>query len=231
SPAAYWKSSSTKYLVHYSHENRPIVISYKVGNGEVVWWARATPLTNLGITRKGNLALFLNSLGGKNVRVLWDEYYHGQHDSLGAYMDELPIQFGLWQCALLALALVLTYSRRNSPIYSLDSTSRLSPLEFVHTLGGLYRRARATHSALEVPYNRFRTLAVRQLGLKPDVDSADLARALRKRTGYKDQRLDELLKNIETTLHYGDLKEDQVLKLLQELNLHMQNLKLIAKPE
>lgn len=231
SPAAYWKTSATNYLVHYADNKRPIVVSYKSGNGEVIWWARATPLTNLGIVAKGNLALLLNSLGGKDVRVLWDEYYHGQHDSLDAYVGEPPIWYGLWQCALLALALVLTYSRRNSPIYPPDSPPRLSPLEFVHTLGGLYRRAHATHSALEIPYNRFRMLAARQLGLKQDVDSAVLVRALRNRTGYDDKGLEELLANIETTLRYGDPKEEQALKLLQELNHHMQKLKLVAKPE
>ncbi|HET7871383.1 MAG TPA: hypothetical protein VFL42_02655, partial [Terriglobales bacterium] len=182
-------------------------------------------------TGKGNLALLLNSLGGKDVRVLWDEYYHGEHDSLGEYFKEPPLKYGFLQCLLLALALVLTYSRRNSPVYPPDDPPRLSPLEFVHTLGGLYRRAHATRSALEVPYNRFRQLAARQLGLKPDVDSADLARALRNRTGYKDKGLEELLAEIETTLRYGEPKEERALKLLQDLNRHMQDLKLIAKPE
>src|SRR5947209_5375875 len=31
SPVAYWKDSSTAYLIHYADEGRPIVISYKVG--------------------------------------------------------------------------------------------------------------------------------------------------------------------------------------------------------
>ena len=231
SPTAYWKNSSTKTLVHYADGKRPIVVSYRVGKGEVIWWGGSTPLTNAALTRVGNLALLLNSLGGTDVRVMWDEHYHGYHDTLGAYMAEPPLKYGLLQCLLVALALLLTYSRRNTPIYPPGDPPRLSPLEFVHTLGGLYRRARATHAALEVPYNRFRTLAMRQLGLRPDVSSGDLARALGQRTGYKEQGLEELLQTIETTLSYGDPKEEQVLKLLQELNRHTQNLKLIAKPE
>lgn len=231
SPTAYWKNSSTKTLVHYADGKRPIVVSYRVGKGEVIWWGGSTPLTNAAITRAGNLALLLNSLGGKDVRVMWDEHYHGYHDTLGAYMAEPPLKYGLLQCLLVALALLLTYSRRNTPTYPPGDPPRLSPLEFVHTLGGLYRRARATHAALEVPYNHFRTLATRQLGLRPDVSSGDLARALGHRTGYKEQGLEELLQNIETTLSYGDPKEEQVLKLLQELSRHTQNLKLIAKPE
>ena len=231
SPAAYWKHSSTNYVVHYADGKRPIVVSYQVGKGEVIWWGGNTPLSNAAITRGGNLALLLNSLGGKDVRVIWDEYYHGYHDSLGAYMADAPLRYGLLQCFLVALALLLTYSRRNTPIYPPDDPPRLSPLEFVHTLGGLYRRARATHAALEIPYNRFRSLATRQLGLRPDVTSSDLARALRNRMGYKDEGLGELLKNIETTLSQSEPSEEEILKLLQELNRHMQDLKLIAKEE
>jgi uncharacterized protein DUF4350 len=231
SPAAYWKTTSTNFFVHYADNKRPILVSYKVGNGEVIWWARATPLTNLGITAKGNLALLLNSLGGKDVRVLWDEYYHGERDTLDEYFHEPPLKYGFLQCLLLATALILTYSRRNSPIYPPDAQPRLSPLEFVHTLGGLYRRAHATRSALEIPYNRFRMLAARQLGLKQDVEAAVLARALRNRTRSKDKGLEELLNEIEATLRLGDPREDRVLKLLQELNRHMQDLKLIGKPE
>ncbi len=231
SPAAYWKHSSTGYVVHYADDKRPIVVSYKVGQGEVIWWSRATPLTNAGITRGGNLALLLNSLGGKNVRVMWDEYYHGYHDALGAYMSEPPLKYGLLQCFLVALALLLTYSRRNTPIYPPNEPPRLSPLEFVHTLGGLYQRAHATHAALEIPYNRFRALATRPLGLRPDASSGDLAQALRSRMGYKEKGLDDTLKNIETTLSCSEPKEEETLKLLQELNRHMQNLKLMAKEE
>ncbi len=229
SPAAYWKHSTTNYVVHYAAGKRPIVVSYKVGQGEVIWWSRATPLTTAALTRGGNLALLLNSLGGKDVRVLWDEYYHGYHDTLGAYFSEPPLEYGLLQCFLVALALLLTYSRRNTPIYPADDQPRLSPLEFVHTLGGLYRRAHATHAALEIPYGRFRSLATRQLGLRPDASAADLARALRSRMGYKEEGLEKLLQDIETTLRYGEPKEEAALKLLQELNRHMQNLKLIAK--
>ena len=49
---------------------------------------------------------------------------------------------------------------------SMTVSSRLSPLEFVQTLGKLYRRANAVHSALEIPYARFRMLATRQLGIQ-----------------------------------------------------------------
>ena len=62
SPRGYWKSKSIHYFAHYADDNRPIVVSYKIGKGQVIWWAAPTPLTNAGISVSGNLALFLNSV-------------------------------------------------------------------------------------------------------------------------------------------------------------------------
>lgn len=229
SPAGYWKHSGTSYLVHYADGNHPIVVSYKIGKGEVIWWAASTPLTNLGITRAGNLALLLNSLGrDRNEHILWDEYFHGYHETFSGYLAEQPLRYGLLQCGLIVLGLLLTFSRRNTPIYPADDPPRLSPLEFVHTLGGLYRRARTNHAALEVPYNRFRALATRQLGLRPDTSPEDMARAFADRMGYKDEGFPKLLRKIEALLREGNLKEQPVLKLVQELNHHMLKLKLIG---
>ena len=230
SPRAYWKSKSTHYLAHYTDDNRPIVVSYKTGKGEIIWWAAATPLTNAGISASGNVSLFLNSIEeSKDTHILWDEYFHSTHRSMDDYMGDPPIRYGLLQCVLFGLALVLTYSRRNLPIHPLPQRSRLSPLEFVQTLGGLYRRAKATRAALEVPYQRFRMTAARHLGLRPDVPAEDLARSLHNRLGYRDEGLLHLMHTIETTLANPYSKEETVLKLVQDLNAHMQQLKLVQQ--
>ncbi len=229
SPAAYWKKSSTAFLAHYSDDGRPIVVSYKVGKGEVIWWGGTTPLTNAAIGSSGNLALLLNSLGAAgSVHVYWDEYFHNDRRMAGSYFWGTPsIKYASWQCFAIFLVLLFTYSRRNGPIHPWTEPIRLSPLEFVHTLGNLYHRASATHSALEVPYTRFRVLATRQLGIKTDVPSADLARAVRSRLGYKDDSLDKLLQQIETALYDPGLNEARALELVQQLSVYMQNLKLI----
>ena len=181
SPAAYWKGPSTNSLAHYADDGRPIVVSYKVGRGEVIWWGANTPLTNAAIARSGNMALLLNSLGEPGeVRVLWDEYFHGYRSSLGALYGHAsdPIRSAAMLCwfflrsSLLSRVATGRFIRCRQP-------SRLSPLEFVHTLGRLYRRANAVHSALAIPYARFRALAARQLGISPDVLAAELARARR----------------------------------------------------
>jgi hypothetical protein len=229
SPTAYWKGPSTTFLAHYADDGRPIVVSYKVGLGEVIWWGANTPLTNAAISRSGNLALLLNSLGEPGeVHVFWDEYFHGATSSLGAYIGDPPLKYGLLQALLIFLALIFTFSRRNGPVHPLPEASRLSPLEFVHTLGKLYRRANAVHSALAIPYARFRTLATRQLGINSEVPAADLARAIKTRLRYKDDSLAELLQQIESALHAPELAEPFALNLVQQLSFHTRNLKLIS---
>jgi len=227
-PGAYWKDFSTAVLVHYADENRPIVVSYKVGKGEVIWWGASTPLSNAAIGKSGNLALLLNSLGPANdVQVFWDEYFHGYRSSFGGYLAEKPVFYGLLQCLLVFVALLFTFSRRNGPIHPLAEPSRLSPLEFVHTLGRLYHRAHAAHSALAVPYARFRMLATRQLGINPDAPASELARALRSRLRHKDDKLDELFAQIENALRSPELSEKWALDLAQQLARRTQDLKLI----
>jgi hypothetical protein len=230
-PGAYWKEASTVHLVHYADENRPIVVSYKVGQGEVIWWASSMPLSNAQISQAGNLSLLLNSLGDAgSAHVYWDEYFHSEQKTAWSYFRTRPIFLGLAQGGLVLLALLLTYSRRNGPIYPLHEPSRLSPLEFVETLGGLYRQAKAVRVALEVPYARFRTLATRQLGLKNDIAAADLARAIRNRLGYKDDSLQDLLHAVETALYDPGLQESKALDLAQQLSWHTQRLQLISHP-
>jgi Domain of unknown function (DUF4350) len=229
---AHWGKADLGQLVHYSHEGKGIVVSYKIGEGEVIWWAGNTPLTNAGIRQSGNLALLLNSLGGsKSTRIMWDEYFHAFHDSLFGYFATPPLKYGIVQCVIIFIVLVLTFGRRNAPIRPAIEPSRLSPLEFVQTLGNLYRRADATRTALEVPYKRFRALLVRRLGLRNDVTAAELLESAGKRLGYKDPDFENTLKEIMNGLQDPDIQEAKVLELVQRLNRHARNLKLTTQEE
>jgi hypothetical protein len=226
-PAGYWEHPSTAVLVHYAAEDgRPVMVSYRVGKGQVIWWASSTPLSNAGISTSGNLALLLNSLGGAGTHVYWDEYFHGIRRTLLSYAFEWPAFLGLVQGGLVVVALLVTYSRRNGPIYPRDESSRLSPLEFVETLGGLYRRAHHTRTALEVPYTRFRALATRRLGLKADLPSPDLARAIHNRFNVPNDVLQDLFRDIETAMYDPELTEAETLRLVQQLSRHARSLQL-----
>lgn len=232
SPSAHWNQVAAGQLVHYADGGKGIVVSYRVGEGEVIWWAADQPLNNAGINQAGNLSLFLNSLGGsKTTRILWDEYFHSPRVAGSSSNWVRPLQYGFWQCLLVFAALVLTFGRRNAPIRPLSQPSRLSPLEFVQTLGNLYRRANATHTALEVPYNRFRALLIKRLGLRNDVSSSELLESARRKLGYRDPGFEDTVKQILNSLRSSELKEAKVLELVQRLNRHVRNLKLISEKE
>lgn len=232
SPAAHWGQATAGQLVHYADEGKGIVVSYRVGVGEVVWWGASQPLNNLGIKQAGNLSLLLNSLGGsRQTKILWDEYFHSQHFAHSTSVWVPPLKYGFWQCLLVFVALVLTFGRRNAPIRRLNDPSRLSPLEFVQTLGSLYRRANATRTALEVPYNRVRSLLIRRLGLRNDVSSSELLESVRKKLGYRDPDFEDTFREALQVLHAPEIKEAKVLELSQRLNQHARNLKLIPLNE
>ena len=229
SPPSHWGDPKPAQLVHYSQNGKGIVVSYKVGKGEVIWWAGSGCLMNSGIRDDGNLDLLLNSIGPRGTRVLWDEYLHSWHEAETGFTSFPPIRYGLVQCGLAFVALLLAYARRNAPIHPLYEPSRLSPLEFVNTLGSLYQRANATRTALEVPYHRFRALLAKRLGLRANASSADLARGARRRLAYNEPGLEESLEQIERSLNNLDLKEATVLELVQKLSQHAHDLKLISQ--
>ncbi len=229
-PSGYWASDGPAEMRHYGEGDQAMVISYPVGKGEVIWWGGDTPLTNAGISASGNLELLLNSIGdpGK-VHVFWDEYFHGSSGGLAAYMAAPPIKYGLLQCGIIFIAFLFTFARRNAPLRPLSDQPRLSPLEFVQTLGGLYRRASAPNLALEVSYARFRYLLTRRLGLKPGTDPAVLARAVRERLGYKGDSFPEFLEQLEHAVYDYELRESKALDLVRQLGKYSEELKLIPQ--
>ena len=226
-PQAYWSGSSPALPLYGSKDN-VVVVKYQHGKGEILWWASATPLTNAGLKEAGNLEFFLTCLGDKQAtRVLWDEYFHGRRRSLVTAMTATQIKWLFAQLALLALAVLATYSRRSGPVRAPAAESRLSPLEFVDTLGGLYQRANATAVAVDVAYRRFRHLLVRRLGMARDISVEDLENAVRVRWGLPAPDFATTLKECEAGRFYADLPEKEALRLVRSLHDYGLKLKLI----
>ncbi|MGC1385483.1 MAG: DUF4350 domain-containing protein, partial [Candidatus Acidiferrales bacterium] len=148
---ATWGSLNQNVVALYGDPDAATVVAWSSGKGEVLWWAGPTPLTNAGITQDDNLTFFLNSVRRSKrsgeYHIYWDEYFHGERQSLWSYAEHTSIKWGLLQIGLIAIAVVFTFSRRSGPVYKPVRVSRLSPLEYVDTLGGLYQRAKAGPAA------------------------------------------------------------------------------------
>ncbi len=214
-----WEDRPTGPLALYGDGKKAVVISYAVGRGQVIWWAGSTPLTNAGLLRDNNLALFLNSVGPpEQTRVLWDEYYHGHHGSVTDYFGRTPLRWGLLQLGLVFLAVCWAYARRSGPVRAPVVESRLSPLEYVETVGDLYHRAHASAAAVELAYQRFGFRLAQQLGLPARATPEQLYEAAARRLGRRDPELLRVLRRCEAAKKRAELRDDEALALVQSLH-------------
>ncbi len=224
-----WKGEQPEALEYYGDGGGGTVVRFSLGKGTIIWWANSAPLTNYGLKQSSNLELFLNSVGNPHAkRILWDEYFHGERRGFWSFLGKTPFSWALLQAAVLILAALLTYSRRSGPITVPVEESRLSPLEFVETVGDLYARKRAAGGAVEIALQRFRTLLSRRPSLrfgtasgKPDVAAIDQLQG-------PEKEMAPVLAECESVVRHGEAGEAQALKLVQELHDFARKLRLVS---
>lgn len=214
-----WAPISLRKIAVYGSKDTAAVVTYRFGKGQVIWWASATPLTNQFIRQSGNLAFFLNCVGRpRQVKIFWDEYFHGIRGSLLTFLARTPLLWGLMQMCLIFLVIIATYSRRLGPIRLPVTQSRLSPMEFVDTLGDLYTSANASSTAVGVSYRRFRFILTRKLGLPIDFPCADLAKRASENLGWEEEPLLQAMSRCELAAKNDHIHVDQPLALVQQLH-------------
>ncbi len=219
-----WVASDGSQVPLYSDAEEPVVVTWRLDKGRILWWAAPTPVINSGISRDGNLPFFLGCIQAlrpgaspNETTVLWDEYFHGYRGSLWDYFAETPVPWAVFQLGLVAVFVLLAFSRRSGPLYAPVVASRLSPLEFVDTLGDLYRRANAGSAAVRVAYHRFRTQLLRRLALAPSISNLQLDAAVRERLGWKQPGLMDTLQRAERAAREPDVTSADALKIVQAL--------------
>ena len=77
-----WTAFEPKFRVSQLCGKDAVVVSYRHGAGEAIWWSSPMPMTNRGLKEDASLKLLLSSIGGANRQVLFDEYFHGARASL-----------------------------------------------------------------------------------------------------------------------------------------------------
>ena len=213
--SAWWRLGDAA-LPAYGNDGLARVVILSRGQGEIVWWAAATPLTNAGLREPGNLEFVLAALGSRERPVIFNEYVHG-HSTTAISQARIA---GGWLAAhgvLVALAILVTFARRSGPIIDPLVESRLSPLEFATTLGALYQRAGAATVAVDVAYRRFTYRLARRLGLSPTAPVDAIARAAGGRWGLQDESFAELLRACDAARGDADLSPARALSLTRQL--------------
>ena len=230
-PPFEWHPHAGNQVVAYGNSQTAAVVTYPVGAGRVVWWGSPSPLTNRSIKESGNVMLLLNSIGDSRRRVLWDEYFHGARGDLLSYVAKTPLP---WVCVQIALAMLLilaTYSRRYGTIRMPGKFSRLSPLEFVDTLGSLYNTAHAGSAAVRVAYQRFRFQITRQLGLAGNAPAAEIAKSSARMLGWDETLVMGSLLQADRASRSINLSDAEALEIVQELHDYTARLETRRTPE
>jgi len=186
-------------------------------------------MSNGSIREKGNLALFLNSIGSPSSRILWDEYFHGMRRSLSSYFAETPLPWAGLQVAIAFAALIFTFSRRSGPVRMPAEDLRTSPLEFVDTLGDLYQTAHAAPAAVGVAYQRLRSSLTRRLGIPAKAKLPELSRAASVRFGLHEDTLFHTLSQAERAMRDINLSDEEALDQVQALQGFSDRLETRAK--
>jgi hypothetical protein len=227
-PYASWSNGAAIPL--YGTKDKTYAVQIRHGKGEAIWLASATPFTNAGIQVAGNLEFLLAAIGDKQqTHVLYDEYVHG-YGERDAPETSHPLAIALLlQSGVLALAVLLTFSRRSGPLRAVPPPSRLAPLEFVETLGGLYQQARAAAVAVGVYYQRFQYWITRRLGLNKNATPDEIARAVRDRWDVQDEAFLNTLNAAASARYQPDLPQKQALEVVQKLHAYAVQFKLFPK--
>jgi len=228
-PSASWSKGSAIGL--YGDQDHTYAAQIPLGQGDAIWLSSATPFTNAGIRSLGNLEFVLAAVGDKeHTRVLFDEYVHGYGDHNSRKQTSHPLTSALLvQSALLAFAALLTFSRRSGPLRPVSPPSRLAPLEFVETLGGLYQQAHASAVAVDVYYQRFHYWITRRLGLNKSATPEDIARAVTDRWNINDGAFLGVLLAAAAARYQPDLPHKQALEIVQKLHNYAVQFKLFPK--
>jgi hypothetical protein len=164
-----WAALGSEFRVSQLCGDDAVVVSYKYGAGEAIWWSSPLPMTNRGLKEDASLKLMLASVGGPDRNVLFDEYFHGARASLWDTAKGLPLGQIAWQCLLVGLLLVLSFGRRSGPLRMPARLPRSSPLEFAESMGRLYGKAGATQAAVDGARRRLLKFLEEQCGIPREV--------------------------------------------------------------
>ncbi|MGH9586333.1 MAG: DUF4350 domain-containing protein [Acidobacteriaceae bacterium] len=223
-----WKSEAAHSVrIDQACGQDAVVVHYSEGPGEVIWWSSAAPLSNRGLKNDSSLRLLLASVGGPGRTVLFDEYIHGDRESLWQTMSGTPVKALAWQLAAVALLLLVSFGRRSGPLWEPSRPSRTSPLEFAESMGALYQKAGTTEVAVGAAERRLMDFLHNEGGIPRETLRSGpdaIASTVAARFSYSGPELAEDLKAAQET-EFNKLSAKGALELVRRLDRHISNLR------
>jgi hypothetical protein len=215
-----WKLDRPSQRAAFVCAHEGVVVDYPAGKGTVIWWASASQLENQYIAAHGSLELLLNSLAlRRGDRIIWDESLHAAPPAAWNPLEDRVILALLAQLFAVGLLLVLARGRRSGPLRPFPVAARNAPMEFVRSLGGLYRSSGGNDVPVSIAYERFRARLAHRYGVAgaQTADAATLAATLSERFAIAAQPLKHDLEACENAGRLTNLNSRQALTLVKAL--------------
>jgi hypothetical protein len=182
-------------------------------------------LTNSEIDQAGNLILLLNATRLYGQSGIWfNEFSHGY--TLAQTTRETfswPLGLVVIQLALGLLLLYYYWGKRFGRPIPLPALPDLVAGEYVASLAGIYRQARARRLILNSIYQGFKRNLAQYLGAPRNLPSGDLVAAISKRPLLDTKKLAGLLEHCETLLNKSGLSETDLFAIVKQMEKWQQN--------
>lgn len=214
----YWRLRPRDAHVLLGTAERPVLIEFGLGKGQVVALSDAAWLTNAGLPQRQRLALALDLLLKPGLPILFDEYRHGLAEQPG--LAYVLARYGLLPTAFAALALLALVAWRTTPAEAPPPPEGGEPVvvrdSLVEARAGIYVRTLRPAQAVALIEHDLRS------GLRGALGSrAHSWRDLRQRLGERRPalagRLDALLKELSAARGRPDATLASLVPLLQRV--------------
>ncbi len=144
--------SEAGWVAHFGDARGKVLLSRRMGKGELVWLAGSDTVSNLGIGERDNARLATLLAAASPGRAIWfDEYHQGYVDESGVW--ERMSAGGQWAVVLALLAVcaaVLSRGRRIAPAVPAPEEPEARTGAYIGSLAELYRKAGARAEVLSM---------------------------------------------------------------------------------
>ena len=191
----------------FGDDSGPFILSVVAGKGRLIVVADSWFASNYNLPRADNAVFLANILrdhAHPGDRILFDELHNGggvegeSYTLWGALGQPLKLAAVQFLCAFFILIGVVAV-RFGTPTPLLQGVTRTSG-EYVNSLAGLYRRARASTTALETLYRQFLRDICGRLAIPPSSSLEEVATLAGQRFGTDANTLRKLFATCEQRL-------------------------------
>lgn len=214
----YWRLRPRDARVLLGTAERPVLIEFGLGKGQVVALSDAAWLTNAGLPQRQRLALALQLLLKPGLPILFDEYRHGLAEQPG--LAYVLARYGLLPTAFAALGLLALVAWRTTPAEAPPPPEGGEPVvvrdSLVEARAGIYARTLRPAQAVSLIEHDLRAGLGEALGSRAH-SWRDLRQRLSERRPALAGRLDALQKELSAARSRPDAPLASLVPLTQRV--------------